>query len=29
MTCLHCGATVTNGLALCELCQHYVKTALP
>lgn len=29
MKCLSCSAEVTNGLALCELCQHYVKTALP
>lgn len=29
MTCLHCGAEQTNGLALCELCQHYVTTSLP
>lgn len=29
MTCLSCHAEVTNGLALCELCQRYVTTALP
>lgn len=29
MKCLHCSAEVTNGLALCELCQQFVKTSLP
>lgn len=28
MTCQHCGATTTNGLALCELCQRFVRTTL-
>lgn len=28
MTCLHCHATVTNGLALCELCQRKGKLIL-
>lgn len=26
MRCLHCGAEVTNGLALCELCQRKART---
>jgi hypothetical protein len=26
--CLHCGAETSNGLALCELCQRFVVTAL-
>lgn len=29
MNCLSCGAAITNGLALCDLCQHYVKTTMP
>lgn len=28
MTCLHCGATTSNGLALCELCQRKGHTML-
>lgn len=28
MNCFHCGADLTNGLALCELCQRFVKTSL-
>ena len=28
MTCEHCGADQTNGLALCELCQRFVTTSL-
>lgn len=28
MTCLHCGATTSNGLALCELCQRKGQTML-
>lgn len=28
MTCLHCGAETTNGLALCELCRRYAATSL-
>jgi hypothetical protein len=28
MNCLNCGAATTNGLALCELCQRWVTTAL-
>lgn len=28
MNCLSCGAVVTNGLALCELCQRFVTTSL-
>ena len=28
MNCLNCGADVTNGLALCELCQRKVSTDL-
>lgn len=28
MTCLHCNAEVTNGLALCELCQRYAESIL-
>lgn len=28
MKCHHCGATVDNGLALCELCRRYVASAL-
>lgn len=28
MNCLHCGATTTNGLALCEICQRYTRTVL-
>jgi hypothetical protein len=26
--CLHCGATTSNGLALCELCRHGVTVKL-
>lgn len=26
MNCLHCGATTTNGLALCDLCQRKAST---
>jgi hypothetical protein len=26
--CLSCGAETSNGLALCELCQHYARTTL-
>lgn len=26
--CLHCGAETTNGLALCELCQHKARLDL-
>lgn len=29
MNCLSCHAEVTNGLALCELCQRFVTTSLP
>lgn len=29
MSCLSCGAEMTNGLALCELCQRFVTTSLP
>lgn len=28
MNCLHCGAGLSNGLALCELCQRKVATDL-
>lgn len=28
MNCLHCGASVSNGLALCDLCQRKVTTDL-
>lgn len=28
MNCLHCGATTSNGLALCELCQRKVTLDL-
>lgn len=28
MTCLHCGADVTNGLGLCELCQRFTRSIL-
>lgn len=28
MTCLHCGATTSNGLALCELCQRKATVIL-
>lgn len=28
VTCLHCHATTTNGLALCDLCQRYAATCL-
>lgn len=28
MTCLHCGASLSNGLALCDLCQHKATTDL-
>ena len=28
MNCFHCGAEVTNGLALCELCQRKAVTVL-
>lgn len=28
MNCLHCGATTSNGLALCELCQRKAATDL-
>lgn len=28
MNCLHCGAAVNNGLALCELCQAAAKKCL-
>lgn len=28
MNCLHCGATVTNGLAWCELCQRKAADCL-
>lgn len=28
MTCLHCGATTTNGLALCELCRRFASASL-
>lgn len=28
MTCYHCGATVTNGLALCDICQRFVVEVL-
>lgn len=29
MTCFSCGATTTNGLALCEVCQRYATDHLP
>lgn len=28
MSCYHCGATTTNGLALCDLCQRKAATCL-
>lgn len=28
MNCLHCHATTTNGLALCELCQRHARLVL-
>lgn len=28
MTCLHCGATTSNGLALCELCRRRASDCL-
>jgi len=28
VTCLHCGATTTNGLALCDLCQRKARLCL-
>jgi hypothetical protein len=28
LTCLHCTATITNGLALCERCQQTLRVAL-
>ena len=28
ITCLHCGATTSNGLALCDLCQRGVRLNL-
>jgi hypothetical protein len=28
VTCLHCTATITNGLALCERCQQTLRVAL-
>lgn len=28
MNCYHCGAAVDSGLALCDLCQHKVRTDL-